>query len=255
MLASSLAVLLDRLGDEEVVLDVGGWADPLPRADWVIDVMPYETRGLYQREGWSERASPQPERFSADTWIHRDLCDRTPYPFGEGEIDFVVCSHTLEDVRDPVWVCSEMIRVGRAGYIEVPSRLEEQSYGVYGPFVGWPHHHWLVDVRPGGIEFVFKDHEIHGRPADHFPGGFHERLAPSERVQTLWWEGSFDYRERIFIGERPSDRYLPEFVARAMAERSAPNRATDRGGTPPGWLSRGRSLAGRLRRGRGRDGS
>src|SRR5204863_8798249 len=38
-------------------------------------------------------------------------------------------------------------RVGKAGYIEVPSRLEEQTLGVHGPWVGWSHHRWLVDVR------------------------------------------------------------------------------------------------------------
>ena len=68
-----------------------------------------------------------------DTWIQRDICDREPYPFDDDELDFVICSHTLEDVRDPIWVCSEMARIAKAGYIEVPSRLEEQSYGFQGP--------------------------------------------------------------------------------------------------------------------------
>jgi hypothetical protein len=52
-----------------VVLDVGGWAKPLPRADWVLDLMPYETRGAY---GTSDSG---PERFTTDTWIERDICD------------------------------------------------------------------------------------------------------------------------------------------------------------------------------------
>ncbi len=59
----------------------------------------------------------------------RDICDHEPYPFGDQEFDFVICSQTLEDVRDPIWVCSEINRIGKAGYIEVPSRLEEQSWG------------------------------------------------------------------------------------------------------------------------------
>ena len=50
MLASSRASLLERLADNERVLDVGGWAKPLDRADWVIDLLPYETRGLYGGE-------------------------------------------------------------------------------------------------------------------------------------------------------------------------------------------------------------
>jgi hypothetical protein len=61
------------------------------------------------------------EWFGRGTWIQRDICDREPFLFKDKEIDFVVCSQTLEDVRDPLWVCSEMIRVAKAGYIEVPA--------------------------------------------------------------------------------------------------------------------------------------
>src|SRR5437660_900233 len=95
--------LLDAIGPDDVVLDIGGWADPFARADWVLDRMPYETRGLYERMGWVQRAA-EPERFTRETWIERDLCDREPYPFADNDVDFVICSQTLEDLRDPVWV-------------------------------------------------------------------------------------------------------------------------------------------------------
>ena len=32
-----------------------------------------------------------------------------------------------------------------------------------------------------------------------FPPGFQATLTEEERVSSLWWEGSFDYRERIFL--------------------------------------------------------
>ena len=208
MLAASVEAILARLEPTDVVLDVGGWGRPFNRADWVMDLMPYESRGGYGFDG------PAEERFSAATWIRRDVCDREPYPFGEGEVDFVVCSHTLEDVRDPIWVCSEMTRIARAGYIEVPSRLEEQAYGFQGPWVGWGHHRWLVDVEEDRIEFVFKHHVIHGRDSDHFPAGFRDGLPAEARVQTLWWEGSFSYRERVFVSAEELDPYVADFVAR-----------------------------------------
>jgi len=72
-----------------------------------IDLMPYESSGLYGHDG------PDEERFNSETWIRRDICDREPYPFRDGELDFVVCSHILEDVRDPIWVCSERRRLAR----------------------------------------------------------------------------------------------------------------------------------------------
>ncbi len=47
MLEATRSALLERIRPEDVVLDVGSWADPFERADWVIDMYPYETRGLY----------------------------------------------------------------------------------------------------------------------------------------------------------------------------------------------------------------
>jgi len=180
--------------------------------------MPYDTRGLYERKGWVESRRID-ERFTAETWIERDICDRERFPFSDKQIDFVVCSQTLEDLRDPIWVCSEMNRIAKAGYIEVPSRLEEQSWGVNGPFVGWSHHRWLIDVSDGRLEFVLKLHSIHARPEQHFPPGFWARLTAPERVQTLWWQGGFSYRERVLLDKDESDRYLSAFVSRELAAR------------------------------------
>ncbi len=217
MLEASAKRIREMLDDNAVVLDIGGWGKPFTRADWVVDQMPYETRGLYGRDGDDD------ERFSAETWVQRDICDRDAFPFADDQFDFVICSHTLEDIRDPIWVCAEINRIGKAGYIEVPSRLEEQTYGVHGPWVGWSHHRWLCDVAPGRIDFSFKPHVMHGRDSDHFPRGFNLQLTEEERVEQLWWTGSFDFAERIFIEDpKELDDYLADFVA-----------ANDRGWKPP----------------------
>ena len=78
--------------------------------------------------------------FTKDSWIVRDICAKEPFPFRDKELDFVVCSHTLEDIRDPLWVCSEIIRIGKAGYIEVPSRLWETCRGMEPGIAGLSHH-------------------------------------------------------------------------------------------------------------------
>lgn len=208
MLDRSAARLLELLGDEDLVLDVGGAGKPFARADWVIDLLEYEDRGLY-----GSPPDPAAERFSAASWVTRDICAREPWPFGDRQFDFSVCSHTLEDVRDPLFVCSELLRVSRAGYIEVPSRLEEQSYGVHGPWVGWSHHRWLIDVADQQITFVFKSHVLHARKSDHFPTSFWQSLSSEERVQTLWWDQSFGFAERIFMDGPSLDSYIADFVA------------------------------------------
>jgi hypothetical protein len=234
VLDSTRKRLLETLKPDDVVLDIGGWADPLPRADWVMDMMPYDTRGLYARRGWVEdRDQEAGERFSADTWITRDICSHEPFPFEDESIDFVICSHTLEDVRDPIWVCSEMNRIAKAGYIEIPSRLEEQTWGIHlGEFVGWAHHHWLIDVGENNIEFVFKHHAIHGNPDYYFPREFVDQLSEEEKVQSLWWEGSFDFSEKVMFEERDATEvYLGEFVQRELAARGLPTDRTPSNGS------------------------
>jgi hypothetical protein len=212
-----------RLRPDDVVLDIGGWADPFERADWVIDLLPYESRGYYARRGWIEPRYQQ-ERFTHDTWIVRDISDRHPFPFADDEIDFVVCAQTLEDVRDPIGVCAEIRRVGKAGYIEVPSRLEEQTWGVAGPYVGWPHHHWLSDVREDGIDFVFKPHDLHASPDLYFPAGFEQQLTEEERVNELWWHDTFAFAERVFTERAPAVDYLASFVRQEKLRRGSGDR-------------------------------
>jgi len=88
-----------------------------------MDVGAYDTRGLYARAGWKESGLTRPaERFTRETWVERDICDRAPFPFSDGQFDFVVCCHTLEDWRDPAWVCSEINRIGKAGRRGPPRR-------------------------------------------------------------------------------------------------------------------------------------
>jgi len=227
MISASLEKLERILPDDALVLDVGGYISPLTRADWVIDVMPYHSRGPDGHEG------DGPERFTEETWVQRDICDPEPWPFEDNQFDFVVCSQTLEDVRDPILVCRELVRVAKAGYVEVPSRLVEHSYGIQGPWVGWAHHHWICEVKDGGIEFVFKPHVLHSRRENYFPDSFHWSLSEEDRVQYLWWEGSFRYEERFIFSPWGLDKYLGEFVGERYPEHEAslPARALRKIGT------------------------
>ena len=201
MLEASANAILEQLPDGALVLDVGGWASPFERADWVLDLLPYDTRGLY---GY-DRATAV-ERFTERTWLQRDICDHDPWPFADNQFDFVVCAQTLEDLRDPVWVCRELQRVARAGYIECPSRAEEQTWGVHGRWVGWSHHRWLVDVVDDRLRFAFKPAVLHAR--DHFPAGHLTTFSAAERVVQLWWEDTFEVEELQFVAPEDLHRYL-----------------------------------------------
>ncbi len=217
MLADNLARLV-AMPAEHRVLDVGGWAAPVNRADWVIDLMPYETRGALLAEGFG----PGPERFDAGRWVVQDICSHEPWPFDDDFFDFAVCTFTLEDVRDPIRVCEEMSRVARAGYVEVPSLLDELTWdnpeASGGPWVGHSHHRWLCTLRDGELEFLVKAHSLHSRRRLRVPPRWARQLSVQERVLAHFWEGRLLARELPAIDDYPSDE-----LERAIRERFAPS--------------------------------
>ncbi|HVB81619.1 MAG TPA: methyltransferase domain-containing protein [Candidatus Binataceae bacterium] len=219
MLEENVDEILRRLDDKALVLDIGGWARPFNRANYVIDAEPYETRGFYSdpkkasERGWYAPAQGGTgEWFSRSTWIRRDICDKNPFPFRDKEIDFVICSHTLEDVRDPLWVCSEMIRVAKRGYIEVPSRLAESSRGMLPNQVGWTHHRWLVEIADNHVYFTMKYHMIHSHWRFSLPANKFRRLPERSVVQWLFWENSFEFSENTIHGPNQIAENLEEFI-------------------------------------------
>lgn len=204
MLTNNSNAVMDLLKSTDVVLDIGGWAHPFNRANYVMDQEPYESRGYYNRTFAKNNPFPPlggtVERFTKDTWIQRDICDKTPFPFRDKELDYVICSHTLEDIRDPLWVCSEMIRVAKRGYIEVPSRPWESSRGSEPRMAGLSHHRWLIDIDPNAIRFMMKFHSIHSW-RNSLPPAFLRTLTEQEKVQWIFWDESFKFSEITLHGD------------------------------------------------------
>ena len=204
MLDANEPKVMERIGAGDLVLDIGGWARCFNRADFVLDLFPFETRGRCYQDAMD--LGPQGgvvEHFSAETWICRDMCDHTPWPFADKQFDYCVCSHTLEDIRDPLWVCREMIRVAKAGYIEVPSMAFELSRGrESGVPVGLSHHKWIVDVKRSTITFIPKLHFVHGERHLSLPASFGGALTPDRLVSWLFWDDAFTYGEGWFTREQ-----------------------------------------------------
>jgi hypothetical protein len=217
--------ILDLLRPTDVVLDVGGWACPFNRANYVLDAEPYDTRGFYRTVGLPGSQGGDKEYFARETWVRRDICAREPFPFPDKTFDFVICSHTLEDVRDPLWVCSELVRVGKRGYIEVPSRLAESSRGWESTrTAGLTHHRWLIDIDPAAahVRFLHKHHMIHADRRFSFPPSFYRNLSEERRVSWLFWDGAFTTSESTVHGLEATAAELEGYVRRTYRY--------------PGWL-------------------
>jgi hypothetical protein len=210
VLPSATERILRELPEEATVLDVGGWAAPLNRATHVLDMEPYETRGIMGSYG------PGPERFSADTWALHDICASEPWPYEDDAFDFAVCVTTLEDVRDPLRVCHELSRVAKAGYVEVPTTEWELAWWVQGPWVGYQHHRWLCDAEGDGLVFTHKDPSLNADWRLRVLPRWWKAMPVQDKLLGVFWDGELPARER-FVGHDTHDAWHEELTARVRA--------------------------------------
>ena len=145
---------------EGLVVEVGGGHAPHPRADLVVE----------------KYLSDDYERGYAVSFAKPVVVgDGHALPLAGGCAEYVIASHVLEHATDPERFAAELSRVGRAGFVQLPSRLAELTFG-------WPFHPWLVDLEPDGT-LVF--HERDGRQAQA-GDYFHDSFEHSPFLR-LWW--------------------------------------------------------------------
>ena len=195
-----MKILLDKLNllyasNKDIkILDIGGWFAPCTQATHMVDIMPYDTMNTKASYGNGEL------KITKNTYLQMDISSMDKLPYRDDEFDYVICRHTLEDIMNPLVVCREMIRVGKAGYIETPSRLYESTKGVERPsWCGHYHHRWLVEVTDNEIIFQFKPHNIHFRKNFYFRRYFWQKFKEEYANTFLSWENNFKYRENIII--------------------------------------------------------
>jgi hypothetical protein len=209
MLKENERKILKDLRNIDNVLDIGGWDKPFNRANYVLDIHPFETRGFHGSQGGNK------EFFNKKKWIIHDVNSKDRLPFRDNQFDFVICSHILEDIRDPIWLCSEIMRIGKAGYIEVPSMKVELTKGVMNEsYAGYYHHRWLVEIKNNNIIFRFKPHFIHNKKKFHFPKRFLNRLTEKDKVNFLFWNKKFQAEERIQISRDKIEEFIYSYIKR-----------------------------------------
>lgn len=181
------------------VLDIGPGHCPLKRADVSVDFV--DVAGV-------------------KNLIKCDLANE-PLPFKDKEFDFVYARHILEDMFNPFPLIKEMSRVGKRGYVEVPSPIAEIGRGVDGgapPFRGYHHHRFLGWVFGKELRLVSKYPFIE---YCRFDEGTVDNLLKQERYWNSYylWEGEIivNHRQAPLHYEIPRDYAL--MLAEAM-ERS-----------------------------------
>jgi predicted SAM-dependent methyltransferase len=125
---------------KSLVVEIGPGYRPFPPATEFID--------------WKDG-----ELSISDPGVHYLDINIDPLPYKDKSVDFIYCRHVLEDIYNPLWVCQEMKRVAKAGYIETPSPLVECSRRVDAgspDWRGYVHHRYVVWAQQGKLTFLPK---------------------------------------------------------------------------------------------------
>ena len=93
-----------------LVLDIGSGDGPFPRADVLSD------RYLQDTDRVSRLVVDRP-------FVMGDI---SALPFLDNSFDFVYCAHVLEHINNLETAMKELMRVGKRGYIELPSEFQEK---------------------------------------------------------------------------------------------------------------------------------
>ena len=69
-----------------------------------------------------------------------------------GKFDFCVCTHTFEDIINPLYVSKMIEKYANAGYVAVPSKYLELTNNIENYWKGYIHHMYIFNKE--GDEFV-----------------------------------------------------------------------------------------------------
>lgn len=112
-----------KIGENDLVLDVGSGHNPNPRSDILCD--------RYIEDDTERGGSIRVDRPLI-------VADAHNMPFKSGAFDYVIASHIIEHMDDPERFCSELQRVAKRGFIASPTELAEHMFY-------WSFHKWYVN--------------------------------------------------------------------------------------------------------------
>ncbi|MEX2031849.1 MAG: methyltransferase domain-containing protein [Dehalococcoidia bacterium] len=184
-----------------LVLDVGGGQSPHPRADVTLDKYLVDN---FERPG------------EADVDLSKPLvvADGQRIPFADGTFAYSVALHVLEHATDPAAFAAELSRVSPAGFVQVPTRESELTFG-------WPYHAWYIDRQDDCLVFSQRDE----RRAP-FGDLFHSSYARDTLLRLWWaahrsrWHHSIEWTGRLQVrveGQGEADRSARLDVERTVA--------------------------------------
>ena len=110
-------------------------------------------------------------------------------PFKDNEFDFVIASHVLEHVKDFKFFINELERVSKKGYIELPTKLEDNLV-----FENKNDHLWHMDFDDVNSKLLISNKLQYIEPilTVSMIQNLRENFKAS-LVLELYWENKIDY--------------------------------------------------------------
>ena len=110
-------------------------------------------------------------------------------PFKDNEFDFVIASHVLEHVEDFKFFIKELERVSNKGYIELPTKLEDNLV-----FENKKDHLWHMDFNDVDSKLIISDKLQFVEPVLTVSAAHKLRNNfRSSFIIELYWENKIDY--------------------------------------------------------------
>lgn len=161
--------LLNKNPDWKIV-DLGGGSNAWSQANTILDMKDHS--GLYPGKRFVQS-------------------DASKTPFEDKEFDFIIASHVTEHVDDMELYISELMRIGKGGYIEVPTPLFDNL--VFGNF---EEHNWWLYFDDIANELLYTE-----KKTKLLEVWYPHQLKPLEPYfldqmqMSFIWENSIEYRK------------------------------------------------------------
>ena len=115
--------------------------------------------------------------------------DNKSLPFKDNEFDFVIASHVLEHVEDFKFFIKELERVSNKGYIELPTKLEDNLV-----FENKKDHLWHMDFNDVDSKLIISNKLQFVEPILTVSAAHKLRKNfKSSFIIELYWENKIDY--------------------------------------------------------------
>lgn len=140
---------MHHVPDRGIILDVASGANPFPKATILSD-------------RYMELTAHRRNELVLD---HRPfvVLDIHHLPFRDKSIDYVYCSHVIEHTDDPELASAELMRVGKAGYIEAPTLMQD---ALFSWAKGLSHKWYIVQFGNRLVFFEYDERRVQGVRSD-----------------------------------------------------------------------------------------